>query len=75
MTHATNIDRPPSTKAVLYCFECNHESPVDGDWIRQRTADAVVYRCPDCNTAITTRPRSTSRTLEHGGYPCSCTGD
>lgn len=75
MTPSTTLDRPPSSKAVLYCLDCDHESPINGDWIREWTDDAVVYRCPDCDTAITTRPRSSPHVLEGGGGRCSCAGD
>lgn len=49
-------ERPPNRKAVLFCPDCAHESLVDGDWLVRRERGAVVYRCPVCRTAITTRP-------------------
>lgn len=46
-----------SRKTTLFCPECGHESPSDGDWIVHERADRAVYDCPDCETAITTRSR------------------
>lgn len=45
-------------KATLFCPDCGHESPVDGDWdYRTRTAPAVEeVRCPTCRTRISERP-------------------
>lgn len=72
---ATTSDRPPSSKAVLYCFECGHESPVEGDWIVHQSADCVSYDCPECGTTITSRPRSSIRVAECTGSRCYCSGD
>jgi hypothetical protein len=45
-------------KATLFCPECGHENPVDGDWdYRRRTARAIeTVRCPTCRTQICERP-------------------
>lgn len=50
-------------KATLFCPECGHESPADGDWdVRQRgTRDQLA--CPQCATTVTARP-STAEPLE-----------
>lgn len=53
------------SKATLFCVECEHESPVDGDWIAQEYGERVDYVCPDCETTITTR----------GALPDPITGD
>ena len=57
---ATDTDdvTPTRRKATLFCWECDHVSPIDGDWKvhpRQRT---IAYVCPDCETTLATRSRS-----------------
>lgn len=49
-------DGAPRQKAVFFCPECSHESPVDGDWIVQEQDAARTYTCPECETVIDTRP-------------------
>ncbi|WP_160135071.1 hypothetical protein [Halococcus salsus] len=51
-----HADDSMGDKAVLYCPECGHESPIDGDWNVDHDADSLVYTCPVCSTAVTTRP-------------------
>jgi hypothetical protein len=52
--------RGSASKAVLFCRECGHENPVDGDWAtRERTASGDrqrVYECPVCRATVETRP-------------------
>ena len=50
-------------KATLFCRQCGHESPVDGDWVvtdgeREEGDDAesLVLECPDCDAVVTVRP-------------------
>ncbi|MDQ2052484.1 hypothetical protein RBH26_18635 [Natronolimnohabitans sp. A-GB9] len=74
---STSRSRPPgSPKAVLHCFDCGHESHIDGDWIVRETDGCIVYRCPDCETTISVRPRSSNACERDGadglGY---CIGD
>ncbi len=45
----------PEQKMTLFCFECGHESPVDGDWVCRSTDSAVAYHCPNCGTKLTER--------------------
>ncbi|TYL37458.1 hypothetical protein CV102_15885 [Natronococcus pandeyae] len=52
-------ETPERGKSMLYCLECEHASPVEGDWIRDVRAHSVAYVCPDCNTVITERPADT----------------
>lgn len=65
MSHPDAVTAPqasqleqPRRKAMLFCPDCGHESPVDGDWDhRTRTAPAVEeVRCPTCRTRICERP-------------------
>ena len=56
----TTAQSPPAArtsrqKSTLFCPECWHSSPVDGDWRVQATADGETYDCPDCGATVTTR--------------------
>ena len=46
-------------KATLFCPDCGHQSRYDGDWAVVERRDSTHYRCPDCHTQVTTRPRHT----------------
>lgn len=48
-------DNQRLSKATLFCPECDHESPADGDWTQVHTRNRVHYLCPDCHTEITVR--------------------
>ena len=47
---------PAQRKATLFCWECDHSSPIDGDWQRRSRTQYVAYVCPDCETTLTKRP-------------------
>ena len=66
-TQSTPASRATEQKSRLFCPSCGHESPVDGDWHIQATADGDVYGCPDCGTELTVRParESPSSTTHH----------
>ncbi|QSW98984.1 hypothetical protein [Haloterrigena alkaliphila] len=57
-TPISDTSQPPDRKAVLICFDCGHESSVDGDWILERDGGRERSRCPECGTTITARPAS-----------------
>ncbi|MFC4406305.1 hypothetical protein [Haloarchaeobius iranensis] len=42
-------------KATLFCGACDHESPVDGDWLRADRAGGTALVCPDCEHTLTVR--------------------
>ncbi|WP_435362633.1 hypothetical protein [Haloarchaeobius sp. DYHT-AS-18] len=48
----------PSTpcKSTLFCPDCAHEAPVDGDWVLAEGARETAYNCPNCESTITVRP-------------------
>ena len=48
--------RQRHSKMTLFCPRCQHESPVDGDWVLTLRPDAIEIHCPDCRTLLTTRP-------------------
>lgn len=43
---------PPNrrSKRVLFCQNCGHESPLNGDWIIDDKDG--TYACPECRAAI-----------------------
>jgi hypothetical protein len=45
-------------KSALFCQDCGHESPVDGDWEVQTQSDHRLYVCPECQHVLTARPQS-----------------
>lgn len=48
----------PRRKAVLFCQDCDHESPIDGNWLIRTQDNHRLYICPDCRHVLTDRPRS-----------------
>lgn len=48
---------PEGRKATLYCWGCDHASPVGGDWVREPRGSDVALVCPDCGTVLDERPR------------------
>ncbi len=62
-TSLTNDDSQPppeEQKAVLFCPECGHRSPITGDWDVTTTDDERLLICADCGTVVDRRspPRS-----------------
>lgn len=50
-----STEAPPS-KATLHCPTCGHQSRYDGDWRLLETVSHTQYRCPECHTAVVSRP-------------------
>ncbi|ELY67563.1 hypothetical protein [Natrinema versiforme] len=50
---------PERRKATLFCWECDHASPIDGDWQVRSRERHVAYVCPSCETTLSKRPRHT----------------
>jgi predicted RNA-binding Zn-ribbon protein involved in translation (DUF1610 family) len=42
-------------KTVLFCPACGHESPLTGDWTVDFDGTTDTYRCPDCQTVVSSR--------------------
>ena len=59
---SSSATRAPERKSVLFCPDCGHESPVDGDWQVQARGETLAYSCPTCSEVITERPLPTART-------------
>ena len=55
---ATTHDESASVprKSTLFCWECDHASPIDGDWVRRTRDRHVEYDCPVCETTLAKRP-------------------
>lgn len=48
------MSRPPQSrrKATLFCADCGHESPLDGDWQFSGSAESYRVRCPECRATV-----------------------
>ena len=46
--------RPAKTR--LFCQNCDHESPVDGDWISDDRTTRRRLRCPRCGDCVVDQP-------------------
>ncbi|WP_226480012.1 hypothetical protein [Natrinema amylolyticum] len=55
---------PTPRKATLFCWECDHSSPVDGDWLVESRDRYDAYVCPGCETTLAKRPQSTNSSRE-----------
>jgi len=55
-SQSASAARAPRQKSVLFCPDCGHESPIDGDWQVQTGEDRCVYGCPACDAVVTERP-------------------
>lgn len=51
-------DPPPATppKATLFCPDCGHTAPFDGDWTERNREYGVAIHCPTCDARLTLRP-------------------
>lgn len=54
MTVRSAAGRPPP-KATLYCPDCWHASPPQGDWLTQRTPGREATVCPVCDAVVVVR--------------------
>lgn len=63
------------TKSVLFCPECGHESPIDGDWISVDVGASRHIDCPECQTTVTVRPTGRPSAVLSSGTQCGCHGD
>ncbi|MDQ2052116.1 hypothetical protein RBH26_16685 [Natronolimnohabitans sp. A-GB9] len=57
MTVPTLDGHTSRRKSTLFCWECDHSSPIDGDWVLRTRDRHIEYVCPDCETTLTRRPR------------------
>lgn len=55
-SRSPRASEPSHSKGMLFCPDCAHAGPVDGDWDVAETAECVTYHCPDCGTCIQERP-------------------
>lgn len=63
---ATTTDESSSVprKSTLFCWECDHASPIGGDWIRRTRDRHVEYDCPVCETTLAKRPLPDDQTAD-----------
>ena len=47
-------------KSVLFCQDCGHQSPIDGDWMIRVQGNKLLYVCPTCHHVLTERLRSSA---------------
>lgn len=47
---------PARRKSTLFCWDCDHSSPIEGDWDREPRDRHVEIVCPVCETTISKRP-------------------
>ncbi len=46
------VEQPPPRKTMLYCFNCGHESTVDGDWVIQKYDNCTDYGAPNAKQRL-----------------------
>ncbi|ELY49485.1 hypothetical protein [Natronorubrum sulfidifaciens] len=72
MTHHAVADdghTPVPQKSTLFCWGCDHQSPLDGDWDRRTVDRHVEYVCPVCATTISKRPLPAPASKPMGSTP------
>lgn len=62
MTAETQLpERQCGRKAVIFCSECGHESPVDGEWAVDESDDGDGGRseieCLECGHLVVSQPQ------------------
>lgn len=45
-----------ATKTGLFCPACDHESPIDGDWIGDGSPTRQRLLCPRCGEVVIDQP-------------------
>jgi hypothetical protein len=54
-TQARSAGDAGGRKAVLFCPDCGHASPVDGDWNVRTAGDHRHTHCPECRCVVDDR--------------------
>ncbi|ELY90117.1 hypothetical protein [Natrinema altunense] len=62
--HDDSYPPPVQRKAVLFCPECDHESPISGDWETTTVGDERLLVCTDCGSVVDRRSRDRSELVE-----------
>jgi|GEM_PF-1075205 len=52
---ASSTDGARGRKSILFCQDCGHANPVDGDWRVQTVGGHQRTRCPECRSVIDDR--------------------
>lgn len=45
-----------SEKTVFFCQRCGFGGDMSEDFVVERSADAIRYRCPECTSLVVERP-------------------
>ena len=56
MTLEYGRDQRPA-KTRLFCPTCDHESPLDGDWLGDDRTARRRLRCPRCGDCVVDQPQ------------------
>ncbi len=64
----------PRQKAVLFCQDCGHESPINGDWSIRTQGDHLLYMCPQCRHVLMDRPRRSGSSTQSPAPVAQLTG-
>jgi len=64
-TDARGEDNYPS-KSTLFCPDCGHQSPYDGDWHVVETTRKTQTRCPECRAEVNVRPAIRAKASQRG---------
>lgn len=70
LASAPSSDGTHGRKAVLFCQDCGHASPVDGDWRVRTVGSHQRTRCPECRNVVDDR-RFAERPVEASGPDAS----
>jgi len=57
-TSARSVDeRPRDRKSVLFCPECEYDSPVTDNWLEVTAGEDRILVCPACGAVVDHRTR------------------
>jgi len=56
-------------KTVLFCQDCGHASPVDGDWHVRTVGNHQRTRCPECGRVVDDRRPATPLDADDASTP------
>ncbi|TMT85877.1 hypothetical protein E2L06_04425 [Haloterrigena sp. H1] len=62
-THDDSQPPPEEQKRVLFCPNCDHRSPITGDWDVTTTSEERLLVCAGCGTVVDRRSRRWSDPL------------
>jgi hypothetical protein len=72
---STAPDAPHDRKSTLFCPDCGHASPADGDWDARTAAGRRRLRCPECRCVVDRRGVRSPARLRPIGAPARWCAD